>query len=64
VARELCRLMTMALSARALLAVAFAGALILGILAVCIGRWPGFVALAIYGLTTVLPITIIETWKK
>lgn len=64
VIRELYRLMAMALSARALLAVAFVGAFLLTGAVVWRGSIPALVALGVYCLATVGPITLIELNRK
>lgn len=62
--RELYRLMGAALSARALLAVAFAGAFVLSILAVWRGSLVALATVVVYALATIGPIVILELNRK
>lgn len=62
--RELYRLMGAALSARALLAVAFLGAFILTGAVVFRQSWPALIALCVYCAATVGPVTLIELSRK
>lgn len=58
------RTVAMVLSVRGLLALTLAGAFIMGMTAMIRGGWMPLVALALYGLCTVVPLVALEIRKR